>query len=73
MHRLKCFTKEQWQIYYRAGSRKYCVCQDCSPDYQQEMKDAGWCEHPEVKFHWTGHRWVMNHNGPDQIDEKTIG
>ncbi len=65
----KCFTWEQWQTYHRLGGRSYFICSDCLPDYQQEMKDEERCEHPEVKFHWTGKRWVFDHNGPDQIDK----
>lgn len=25
-------------------------CTDCTPEYQAQMKAAGRCEHPEVKF-----------------------
>jgi len=38
----------------RAGDapalRRSGVCVDCTPEYQQRMKDEGRCEYPDVTF-----------------------
>lgn len=46
----KCFTTDEWQEWWAARAGAYSPCQDCTPQYRQQMRDALRCERPEVIF-----------------------
>ena len=50
-----CATPEQyeeWRRVARLSPPPYesWFCTDCTPQYQLEMKEKGWCARPEIKF-----------------------
>lgn len=54
-----CTTKEQyanWKDTARVSAPNLYIgfCEDCTPEYQAEMRAAGRCENPEIRFFMEG-------------------
>lgn len=50
-----CATPEQYADWKRAArmsppSYESWFCTDCTPEYQREMKQKGWCARPYIQF-----------------------
>lgn len=51
-----CYTPEQWKEYQKFAANPVLkdepngYCADCLPEHQAEMKKAGKCPHPDVRF-----------------------
>lgn len=50
-----CATPEQFAGWKRAARLSPppfpgYFCTDCTPSYQREMKEKGWCARPEIRF-----------------------
>lgn len=50
----QCFSSlEQYKAWKECARMSYApnhVCTDCTPEYQERMKDEGRCENPQVQF-----------------------
>lgn len=50
---LPCFTQQDWDDWWRLNpSRTAKPCDDCTPQYQQDMKAEGRCTFPKIQFVW---------------------
>lgn len=49
----RCITYAQWKIWRETPSRAGVagVCEDCTPEYQNEQCLIGKCDHPEILFY----------------------
>lgn len=49
----RCITYAQWKLWRNTFPRAGVagVCEDCTPDYQNEMCMLGKCDHPEILFY----------------------
>lgn len=46
----KCFTADEWREWMQCRADARSPCQDCTPEYRAQMRDALRCERPEVIF-----------------------
>lgn len=49
----RCIKYHAWKLWHSTLPRanKAGLCEDCTPEYQNEMCKSGKCDHPEILFY----------------------
>lgn len=67
----ECFdTQEQFDawnkaadnVYHYGGRSRPAFCTDCTPAYAERMRQAGRCQHLNVRFYKCGNAYMGIHN-----------
>jgi hypothetical protein len=69
-----CFTPEQWTLWRKPHHSIYVpakhACEDCTPEYQAEMRSARRCDHPETIFKRDADGFVSGHRPPQPRNQE---